>query len=334
MTRMRNFFLGSAAMIAALAITMSSCSNEELTEGNDQPEMKGISSVTLETPQNGPSTRLEYNIDNITNGLGVKWKAGRGEKGVCINATSSRLYGAVFVRTDEGEAAPKAEFTFYNFAQNAKLGQEQGSIGLLYPYKTEYAGAFDVNGSNAKSIEASLTLSGQSGRLADVENFDYMTAIAAVPEKVTFTDANLNIAFKHRIAIMRLVGLIFPDGIGSTATNVSISGTGLKTDAKFTFTKGANNTLTESLELGSTGSITTTGSFNITDNVLEDVYICFFPGNADASGTYKITDLEVTATVGGDTYKYDYGNDTTVPTKVTKFEEGKMYTLKGKNMTK
>ena len=343
MTRMRNIFLGSAAMIAALAMTMSSCSNEELTEDNGQPEMKGISSVTLETPQNGPSTRLEYNIDNITNGLGVKWKAGyypkneKTEKGVCINATHSFLYGAVFLRTDKGEAASKAEFTFYDFIQEPDAGvrrQEQGSIGLLYPYKTDYASAFEVNGSNAMSIEASLKLSGQSGRLADVENFDYMTAIAAVPEKYTSTDANLNIVFKHRIAIMRLIGLTFPDGIGSTATNVSISGTGLKTDAKLTFIKGENNALTESLELGSTGGITTTGTFNITNNVLEDVYICFFPGNADASGTYEITNLKVTATVGSDTYEYDYGNDDTVPTKVTKFEEGKMYTLKGKNMTK
>lgn len=320
-------------MIATLAITMSSCSNEELTEGNGQPEMKGISSVTLETPQNGPSTRLEYNIDN-THGLRVKWKAGRGEKGVCINAAHSLLYGAVFVRTDEGEAAPKAEFTFYNFAQDAKRGQEQGSIGLLYPYKTEYAEAFNVNPSHDNAIGASLKLSGQSGRLADVEDFDYMTAIAAVPN-TTSTDANLNIVFKHRIAIMRLTGLTFPAGIGSTATNLSISGTGLKTDAKLTFTKGANDALTESLELGSTeGSITTTGTFNINGNVMDDVYICFFPGNADATDTHEITNLKVTAIVDGDTYQYDYGSDTNVTTKVTKFEEGKMYTLKDKAMTK
>ncbi len=326
-------------MIAALAMTMSSCSNEELTEGNGQPEMKGISSVTLETPQNGPSTRLEYNIDN-TQGLGVKWKAGyypknnEAEKGVCINAAYSLLYGAVFVRTDEGEAAPKAEFTFYNFEQNAKRGQGQGSIGLLYPYKTEYAGAFNVNPSYDNAIEASLTLSGQSGRLADVENFDYMTAIAAVPD-ITSTDASLNIVFKHRIAIMRLTGLTFPAGIGSTATSVSISDTGLKTNAKLTFIKGANDALTESLKLGSTkGSITTTGAFNINGNVMDDVYICFFPGNADVSGTYEITNLKVTAIVDGDTYQYDYGSDTNVTMKVTKFEEGKMYTLKDKAMTK
>lgn len=340
MTRMRNIFLGSAAMIAALVMTMSSCSNEELTEDNGQPEMKGISSVTLETPQNGPSTRLEYNIDNITNGLGVKWKAGydpkneKTEKGVCINAAHSLLYGTVFVRTDDGGAASKAVFSFYTPDLTSLRHVYSGSIGLLYPYKKDYAGTFDVNGSSDNSIGTSLTLSGQSGRLADVENFDYMTAMAAVSSDME-TDAGLNIVFKHRIAIMRLIGLTFPDGIGSTATNVSISGTGLMTDAKLTFTKGANNTLTQSLELGITeGAITTTGSFNITNHVLEDVYICFFPGNAYVSGTYKITDLKVTATVGSDTYEYDYGNDTTVPTKVTKFKEGKMYTLKGKNMTK
>lgn len=339
---MKNIIFKSTALAAVMAMTMSGCSNEELTSDNDQPEKVGISTITLGTPPSGPSTRLEYNTDNISTALGVKWKAGKWvnsssdcEKALCVNAGYTLLYGKVLARTGDGEAASKAEFTFCNPNLNSIQPAYPGSVGLLYPSKTDYSEAFNITGGdNKSSVEATLPLSGQTGRLADMQNFDYMTAMAAVPEN-TQVDTELNMTFKHRIAVMRLTGLTFPTGTSGAATSVSISGTGLKTDAKLTFTKGANNTLTESLVVGATdGTIATTGSFGITSNVMEDVYICFFPGNTDANGSHEITALKVTATVGGETYEYDYSNDATVTTKITKFVEGKMYTLTGKAMTK
>lgn len=339
---MKNIFLKSAALIAVLTMTMSGCSNEELTGDKGQTEMEGISSITLETPQDGPSTRLEYNTDNITQALGVKWKAGRWidasticERAVGVNVFYDAFFGLILARGDEGGPTSKAEFLFANFSQGGgKNLKKDFSFGLLYPYKSDYSAAFNLNGSYDNTVEATLPLNGQTGVLADMQNFDYMTTLGTVPSDVS-ADKDLSVTFKHRIAVMRLTGLTFPAGTAGTATSIAISGTGLMTDAKLTFTEGAKNTLTESLVLGSTeGAITTTGTFNITNNVLDDVYICFFPGNVDATGTHQITDLKVTATVGSDTYEYNYGADATVTNKVEKFVEGKMYTLEGKSMTK
>lgn len=338
---MKNILFKSVACIAAMAMTMSGCSNEEMISENGKPEMTGITSITLETPQGGPSTRLVYNTDDITNALGVKWKAGAFtngnsyEKGLSVNATSGKYYGGVFARSDDGGDAPKATFIFRTFDENYSVSASSGGLELLYPHKTDYASAFDLVDASPDPIEITLPLTGQTGQLIDVEDFDYMTASATVEGAPETTDP-MNIRFKHRIAIMRLTGLTLTGTANATATEVSISATGLKSQAKLVYT-ASNNVLSQTLTPdGADAAIATNGIFNIDGTgKMDDVYICFFPGNANAAtGSHEITGMKITAKVGSDTYEYSYGDDAAVATKVTKFEEGKMYTLSGKVMTK
>lgn len=315
--------LATAACMAAIAMAATSCNNDELPDnnnpGNQTATDNATFTITASTPAEKPTTRLEYKEGvSGTSGLEVKWAK---EKEEFVASNRSNKGGGFTkeikgIKTETTESSKTATFKVYNtFGSPATL--EAGTLYALYPAKDSYNNNFE---NIHKDIP--LPLTGQTGKLDDMHNFDYMTAVAIITGNPAEAP---NLSFKRRVAILRLSGLTFQGATGGSAT-ISVSGTGLKTEGSLYLTGDANTTTLE--PYGDDGTITTTGTFAIGSDgkLTENVYICFFPP------TGGISNLKITATVGDNSYEYSYAG--TVGTASNPFEEGYMYTLSDAEMMK
>lgn len=314
--------LATAACMAAIAMAATSCNNDELPDnnnpGNQTATDNATFTITASTPAEKPTTRLEYKEGvSGTSGLEVKWAKEEAFFALNVFGMGERK-GIKCIKTEPTESSKTATFAVHDIdGRPATL--EAGILYALYPAKDDYKTDFTAPTS---PILITLPLTGQSGKLDDMHNFDYMTA------DVTFTDNPAeapNISFKRCVAILRLSGLTFQGATSGSAT-ISISGTGLKTEGDLILDAGANTTTLE--PYGDDGTITTTGTFAIGSDgkLTENVYICFFPPKGG------ISNLKITATVGDNSYEYSYAG--TVGTASNPFEEGYMYTLSDAEMMK
>lgn len=315
--------LATAACMAAIAMAATSCNNDELPDnnnpGNQTATDNATFTITASTPAEKPTTRLEYKEGvSGTSGLEVKWA--KGEEAFVASNRSNKGGGFTKeikgIKTETTESSKTATFKVYNtFGSPATL--EAGTLYALYPAKDSYNNNFE---NIHKDIP--LPLTGQTGKLDDMHNFDYMTADAIITDNPAEAP---NLSFKRRVAILRLSGLTFQGATGGSAT-ISISGTGLKTRGSLYLTGDANTTTLE--PAGDDGTIATTGTFAIGSDgkLTENVYICFFPPKGG------ISNLKITATVGDNSYEYSYAG--TVGTASNPFEEGYMYTLSDAEMMK
>lgn len=342
MSTMKQNYLKMMACTTFMGILMAGCSNEnEPATGGIETGETGISisHITAGMPQGGPNTRLIYE-DAANGGLSVKWNADSQNPesfyAICYpadNNTSNYGYGVKFIQ-EVGASEQASTSTAFKSQrwQDAGFadGSFNGAIQAIYPAKDDYIDGFKVKdiSENKSFIQATLPLTGQTGKRADIAKFDYMTTTGTVATDET-GDASLDLKFKRRIAVMRIKGLTFPAGVNGDVTEIKLSGNNLANIISVNFMKSSFGVYN-----GGAGSITTTGTFTIGagQKLTEDIYICFLPMNADATGTAEITGLTVSAKVGGITYEYNYGEDATVATKVTKFVEGNMYTLTDKVM--
>lgn len=313
--------LATAACMAAIAMAATSCNNDELPDNNNPGNQTATDNatfiITASTPAEKPTTRLEYKEGvSGTSGLEVKWAKGQ-EAFVALNVSKGRdTKGIKGIKTETAESSKTATFAVHDLSgRPATL--EAGTLHALYPAKDSYNGSFEK-----VYQDILLPLTGQSGKLVDMHNFDYMTADAIITDNPAEAP---NLSFKRRVAILRLSGLTFQGATSGSAT-ISISGTGLKTEGELWFSGYADDTTLE--PAGDDGAITTTSTFAIGANgkLTENVYICFFPP------TGGISNLKITATVGDNSYEYSYAG--TVGTASNPFEEGYMYTLSGAEMMK
>lgn len=313
--------LATAACMAAMAMAATSCNNDELPDnnnpGNQTATDNATFTITASTPAEKPTTRLEYKEGTAEAPLEVKWAKGE-EAFVAQNMPNTGWgKGIKAIKAKTTESSKTATFAVHDIIDGDLTKLEAGTLYALYPAKGSYNEAF---GSTLQDILLPLTR--QSGKLDDMHDFDYMTALAYIndPNEIP------NLSFKHRVAILRLSGLTFQDATGGDATTISISGTGLKTEGELILIGDANTTTLK--PAGDDGTITTTGTFAIgSDGKLkENVYICFFPP------TGGISNLKITATVGDNSYEYSYAG--TVGTASNPFEEGYMYTLSDAEMMK
>lgn len=324
---MKKNYLLTAACIAALSMAATGCTNDELTDGrsDEAPEM-GITEITATTPDGGPSTRLVYEEGTSAEGLTVKWK-GSGEQFLCLNEADGRWNGFIAVNRSGGEAT-KLVFSFNHTVKN-------GFLFALYPDNDdEYAIQIkNLKNSAPAAYEYILPLSNQIGRLANMKDFDYMTATAEItdanlPLGAPQSDASLSLKFKHEIAVLRLAGLTFPADIAGSnpdITEVSITAPALKPQGKLTLSASALSSYRIEPDGDAGATITTSNTFSVnttTGKLTENVYICFFPPTGEMTG------LKITAKVGSDTYEYTYTGS------VTSFTAGNMYTLADAEMTK
>lgn len=312
--------LATAACMAAIAMAATSCNNDELPDnnnpGNQTATDNATFTITASTPAEKPTTRLEYKEGvSGTSGLEVKWAKGE-EAFVALNVSYAiNTKGIKGIKTETAESSKTATFAIHDLS-GLPATLEAGTFYALYPAKDIYNGSFEK-----VYQDILLPLTDQSGKLVDMHNFDYMTALAYIndPNEIP------NLSFKRRVAILRLSGLTFQGATGGSAT-ISISGTGLKTEGELRLNANAN---TNTLEpAGDDGAIATTSTFAIGSDgkLTENVYICFFPP------TGGISNLKITATVGDNSYEYSYAG--TVGTASNPFEEGYMYTLSDAEMMK
>lgn len=313
--------LATAACMAAIAMAATSCNNDELPDnnkpGNQTATDNATFTITASTPAEKPTTRLEYTEGvSGTSGLEVKW-AKEEEAFVAQNIpTGGGVREIKGIKAKTNESSKTATFAVHDIG-GSPTTLEAGTLYALYPAKDDYNGKFGSTG-----IEILLPLTGQTGKLDDMHNFDYMTADAIITGN---SDKAPNLSFKRRVAILRLSGLTLQGATSGSAT-ISVSGTGLKTEGSLVLTGEANtNTLKP---FGDDGTITTTSTFAIGSDgkLTENVYICFFPP------TGGISNLKITATVGDNSYEYSYAG--TVGTASDPFEEGYMYTLSDAEMMK
>lgn len=313
--------LATAACMAAIAMAATSCNNDELPDnnnpGNQTATDNATFTITASTPAEKPTTRLEYKEGvSGTSGLEVKWA--KEEAFFALNVSDVGDKGIKGIKTEPTESSKTATFAVHEI-YGSLTTLEAGTLYALYPAKDDYKTDFAAPTS---PIVITLPLTGQSGKLDDMHNFDYMTADAIIIDNPNGVP---NLSFKRRVAILRLSGLTFQDATGGSAT-ISISGTGLKTEGELILDADAN---TNTLEpFGDDGTITTTSTFAIGSDgkLTENVYICFFPP------TGGISNLKITATVGDNSYEYSYAG--TVGTASNPFEEGYMYTLSDAEMMK
>lgn len=339
MTVMKKKLFMMGALTAALTMA-TGCSNEELivdNGGENIVQTGGTTEVMASTPQEGPGTRLVYEL--TAEGLKVAWAA-------YSQTSPERFYGKGFVNSMP-----------YNYTQNFRFTQKEDAtvnlssckfsietwnvmaggikfwgggtfssgidMHVVYPAREEHRNIFEQELTfSVDPVTLNLSLTPQTGKLDALKDFDYMTANGTITQDTQEEGTTaLNLSFRHRIAILCLKDLQF-EGITNNVTAFSISGTGVKPSAKLTMTKGTTSDAI-AFDAIDDAAITTSGStFAITSGTqTENAYICFFP-NADMTGQT----ITVSATVGSDTYSCTF----TAPT----FAEGNMYTLSGKTMTK
>ncbi|WP_300698523.1 hypothetical protein [Bacteroides sp.] len=340
---MKKHYWKIAAITTMVAIATTGC-NDDLSMNDSVNKIEGSSLITASIETKTIDTRLSYEDDTE---LKVTWIDGKDDNAQeYFYATSfpsdesAAINGWRFRRADDATASKDATFSSWEWSSNSfsatnlTVGDE---IHALYPASeaaTEgYAGTFKYSPSGS----VTLPLAGQDGTLANLSKFNYMTAVGTANTAAGTTDAaSLELKFKHRVAIFRLSELVFPGLNNGEVKVVGVSGKNLKVSATLTRTKGV--TIDQITPTGNDMSIlanlpdntiTTDGNGKMTGNI----YICFFPGNSDAQGTNEISELSFQFITSNGTYTYNYATDVDQALQVTKFIEGKMYTLNAKTTT-
>ena len=218
----------------------------------------------------------------------TEWKAGDAFLGVAgsdvISFTDAKLNGST------------ADFT-----PNANV--EDGTVvNALYPLTEDLA----TVAASADGFE--ISLASQNGTLEGLADYTYMTANA------TAANETLDFTFKHEIVILRLTGMTLPEGVTSVS-EVVVSGSGIS-DVAMANLSGATPTVAVS---ATDCSVNVKGNFTVTNKVMEDVYVAFFPTSDATEFTVKV--------LGSDSKPYRYSHPNTV-----KFEAGNVYTLSEKEL--
>ena len=297
--------------VCSCVLLGTSCSNDELVDVITPEQNIAPTYVTATV---GADTRLSFDDSEIGTSLKVNWRnevAKNPETFFGVGFAESKWYK--FTQTGELDGK-KSKFKVQGYTsswENAAL-TEDNNYHLLYPLKNTYDSVF------AKTpliAEVNLPLTHQTGKLAGLEAFNYMTCIA------TADASDMDIKFKNRISIIRLEkGMQFTGLSGATTvTDITISGTGICSSGNLTMDAANAAGSQDAISLdGLQGDIVTTGVFHIAaDGTLaEDVYIAIFPNAA-------ITNFTISAKVGfTDTYELKK----TVPFTL---QEGELYTMNG-----
>ena len=298
--------------ICSCVLLCTSCSSDEFVN-IISPEQ--IIEPTYVTASVGADTRLIFDDSEIGDSRGTLLKVNWRDE---ANTNPEIFYGAGFTEgkglkfTQTGALVGKeSQFLVegYTSAWENDALTDGNTYHLLYPAKSTYASSFEST--DLSTVEITLSLEGQTGKLTDLENYNYMTCVA------TKGEGNLDIKFTNRISIIHLEKGMQFKGISAatTVTDITLSGACIFSSAKLNMSGS-----TADISFGDTpDDIVTTGSFAIDADgkLAEHVYIAFIP-NAETSGEA----LTITAKVGLNIYKL---GKATTPT----FNQGQLYTLDG-----
>lgn len=222
MTTMKKNYWMAGAMICALSLAATGCSNEELNESITGKRF----TVTASTPAGGADTRISYDETNpasvslaweANDAIGV-WKAGETTVNEFIAAT----------------AGGSADFT----STGGVTFTDGDQLYAVYPKPTA------VTASNEVTLDLSAA---QTGALD--KNKQYMYASAAAASNTA------NFKFHHAVSVLKLT-LTLPANAG-TLTSVTLTATGLHNKATFNAAATPAPTITGT----DAGNITATGNF-------------------------------------------------------------------------
>ena len=286
--------------VCSCVLLGTSCSNEDNFVQEQNTELYYVTAST----DRGTDTRLSY--DDTATALNISWRNELGSNPEKFFGFGGNGY--LFTQTEVVDESV-SKFSSQSYAGGSGELTEGVAYHLLYPAKDAYQGVFQNAGST--SVEVDLPLTGQTGELAALEDFHYMTCVA------TKGEGDLDIQFTNRIAILQLDDYISLAGItaATTATEITISGACIFSSAKLIMGNGAADIAFD----GAASDITVTGSFAINANgqLANNVYIAFIPNAA-----LSAQPLTITAKVGDDTYKI-------VKDNAPAFKQGRVYPVGG-----
>lgn len=191
-----------------------------------------------------------------------------------------------------------------NFTPNGYVSNGN-KVNALYPLNESYL----ANAASADGFE--ISLAGQDGTLETLADYTYMTASATAEKGM------LDFKFKNEIVVLRLTGMMFPEGTHvSSVSEIIVNGTGIN-DAAVVNLRGDAPVVSVS---AADCSVSVKGNFAVTDRKMTDVYVAFFP-------TSEMSDLAISA-ITADNKRYNFNYSGSV-----EFEAGKVYTLSGKTLT-
>ena len=289
----------------ALAATLTACSTNDF---DSVPAVNGNGMITAYTPQgNGKiSTRTVYEAEGSN--LNVKWNAS-GEDMYTINAYADGWTAGQLKQvsaTDEGNAA---NFNAYDIEGTKQVGYKAGTLFAFYPQNATIGNSFTSLAADGTSVSVPLSLTGQTGKLADLHNYDYMTATSTVSADNNVGDLQM----KHEIAVLHINSGIKTLVENGTISKVVLSATGMKAAGTMTITRNGSDITTSVAGTGSDASVAINNcSYTVSNNQLaDDIYLAILPGT--------MTNLTMKLTIDGNDFDYIYQGTN------TNFEAGKIY---------
>ena len=287
----------------ALAATLASCSTNDF---DTAPAVNGNGMITAYTPQSGESTRTAYEADGSN--LKVTWSAAD-ENMYTINASAEGWTAGQLKQVSAAENGTSANFNAYDIDGSKQVGYKAGKLFAFYPQNTTVASSFKNLASDGTTATVPLSLTGQSGKLADLHNYDYMTATSTVS-----ADNNVDaLQMKHEIAVLHINKGIKTLVENGTISKVVVSATGLKTAGTMTITRNGSDITTSVAGTGSDASLTISNcSYKVENNQLaDDIYLAILPGT--------MSNLTMKLTIDGNDFDYVYQGN------VSDFQAGKVY---------
>ena len=287
----------------ALAATLASCSTNDF---DTAPAINGNGMITAYTPQSGESTRTAYEADDSN--LKVTWSASD-ENMYTINAATDGWTAGQLKQVSVAENGTSANFNAYDIDGTKQVGYKAGKLFAFYPQNTAVASSFQNITSDGTTATVPLSLTGQSGKLTDLHNYDYMTATSIVS-----ADNNVDaLQMKHEIAVLHINKGIKTLVENGTISKVVVSATGLKTAGTMTITRNGSDITTAVAGTGSDASLTINNcSYKVENNQLaDDIYLAILPGT--------MSNLTMKLTIDGNDFDYVYQGN------VSDFQAGKVY---------
>ena len=289
----------------ALAATLAACSTNDF---DSVPAVNGNGMITAYTPlDNGKiSTRTVYEAEGSN--LNVKWNAS-GEDMYTINAYADGWTAGQLKQvstTDEGNAA---NFNAYDIEGTKQVGYKAGKLFAFYPQNATIGNSFTSLAADGTSVSVPLSLTGQTGKLADLHNYDYMTATSTVSADNNVGDLQM----KHEIAVLHINSGIKTLVENGTISKVVLSATGMKAAGTMTITRNGSDITTSVAGTGSDASVAINNcSYTVSNNQLaDDIYLAILPGT--------MTNLTMKLTINGNDFDYIYQGTN------TNFQAGKIY---------
>jgi hypothetical protein len=264
------------ATMMALALVATGCSNEDNLTNGSEPQ---VITINAGVDANADS-RVTY-TDGTTTG---------GTQGLIVNWESTDAFTAYASASNAGTFSTPTVATDAHYATfTGSFATALTEATSVYAYVTK--SAVTVNGTNVTT-----DLSSQDGTATGAENHDILFAKGTYDPNAT---TPMTLGFAHQVSFLKLM-LTFPTSeTGTTATNITLKGTGLYKDVTLKSSDA-------SLSSGTAGDITIP-SAAISSNVAT-VYACVYPG--------ALSNVTVSATVGSTIYKFTIGTKTLAAGKI------------------